>query len=86
VVHPFRIDLAPDYLDKANISGGGPYCIEVPFLGADPLVAGERHGLPFVDYLRVAFRWAGFPGLDRHWARRDVQDFVTRFGKALIPF
>jgi hypothetical protein len=86
LLHPLRIVLAPDDLHKANISGDGPYCIEVPFLGADPLVADERHGLPFLDYLRVAFRWAGFPGLDRHWARRDVQDFVTRFGKGLIPF
>ena len=86
LVHPFRIDLAPDYLHKANISGGSPYCVEVPFLGADPLFADERHGLPFLDYLRLAFRWAGFPGLDRHAGRPDVRDFVTRFGKGLIPF
>jgi hypothetical protein len=81
-----RIDLAPDYLHKANISGGSPYYIEVPFPGADPTFCEERHGLPFLDYLRVAFRWAGFPGLDRHWARRDVQSFVARFGKDLVPF
>jgi hypothetical protein len=73
-------------LHKANISGGGPYCIEVPFLGADPLFSDERHGLPFLDYLRLAFHWAGFPGLDRHSARRDVQAFVRSFGKDLIPF
>ncbi|WP_119302699.1 hypothetical protein [Dongia deserti] len=84
--HRLRIDLAPDCLHKANISGGSPYCIEVPFLGADPLFSDERHGLPFLDYLRLAFRWAGFPGLDRHWARKDVQSFVARFGKDLIPF
>jgi hypothetical protein len=81
-----RIDLAPDDLHKANISGGSPYGIVVPFLGADPLFSEERHGLPFLDYLRLAFRWAGFPGLDRHWARRDVQSFLARFGKDLIPF
>jgi hypothetical protein len=86
LVHPFRIDLAPDYLHKANISGGSPYCIEVPFLGADPRFACERHELPFLDYLRLAFRWAGFPGLDRHAERRDVRDFVARFGKGLLPF
>jgi len=86
LLHPFRIDLAPDYLHKANISGGGPYCIEVPFPGADPLFAYERHGLPFLDYLRLAFRWAGFPGLDRHAGCRDVRDFVARFGKGLLPF
>jgi hypothetical protein len=84
--HQLRIDLAPDYLHKANISGGSPYCIAVPFLGADPLFSEERHGLPFLDYLRLAFHWAGFPGLDRHWARMDVQNFVARFGKDLIPF
>src|SRR5262245_42372239 len=86
LLHPFRIDLAPDYLHKANISGGSPYCIEVPFPGADPLVADEPHGLPFLDYLRLAFRWAGFPGLERHAGCRDVRDFVARFGKSLLPF
>lgn len=84
--HQLRIDLAPDYLHKANISGGSPYCILVPFLGADPLFSDERHGLPFLDYLRLAFRWAGFPGLDRHSARSDVQEFIAKFGKDLIPF
>ena len=39
LLHPFRIDLAPDDFHKANISGGAPYCIEVPFPGADPLFA-----------------------------------------------
>jgi len=86
LLHPFRIDLAPDDFHKANISGGGPYCIKVPFPGADPLFEDERHELPFLDYLRLAFRWAGFPGLDRHAERCDVQDFVARFGKDLLPF
>jgi hypothetical protein len=86
LLHPYRIDLAPDYLHKASYSGGSPYCVEVPFLGADPLFADERHELPFLDYLRLAFRWAGFPGLDQHADRPDVQDFVARFGQGLIPF
>jgi hypothetical protein len=84
--HPLRIDLAPDHLHKANISGGMPYGVELPFPGADPLFAHERHGLPFLDYLRLAFRWAGFPGLERHQERRDVQGFVARMGKDVIPF
>jgi hypothetical protein len=83
--HPLRIHLAPDYLHKANFSGGD-YRIELPFTGADPLFADERHELPFLDYLRLAFRWAGFPGLDRHAARRDVQDFVAHLGRDLLPF
>jgi hypothetical protein len=83
---PFCIDLAPDYLHKANISGGNPYCIEVPYLGPDPLFADERHELPFLDYLRLAFRWAGFPGLERHSALVGVRSFVASFTKDLLPF
>lgn len=83
---PLRIDLAPDYLHKANISGGSPYCIELPYLGVDPLFADERHRLPFLDYLRLAFRWSGFPGLDRHANRTDVREFVARLGRGLAPF
>lgn len=86
LVDPFRLSLAPDYLHKANISGGAPYTIELPFFGADPVFAYERHELPFVDYLRLSFRWAGFPGLDELGDREDVQRFVSRFGQGLEPF
>lgn len=83
---PFRIDLSPDYLHKTNISGGMPYAILVPFAGADPVFTDERHALPFVDYLRLAFKWAGFPGLEDHAERDDVRRFVTEFGNGLVPF
>jgi hypothetical protein len=86
LVEPFRLSLAPDYLHKANISGGAPYTIVLPFFGADPVFAYERHELPFVDYLRLSFRWAGFPGLDEHADREDAQSFVNRFGEGLEPF
>jgi hypothetical protein len=83
---PLNLDLAPDYLHKANISGGGPYGIELPFLGADPIFANEAHELPFVDYLRLCFRWAGFPRLERHAARSDVRHFLEVMSKDLEPF
>ena len=86
LMEPFRIDLAPDYLHKANISGGMPYAILVPFSGADPVLADERHELPFVEYLRLAFKWGGFPGLEEHAQRDDVQRFVAEFGIGLLPF
>jgi hypothetical protein len=86
LVEPFSIDLSPDYLHKANVSGGGPYAIRVPFLGADPLFSNERHRLPFVDYLRLAFAWAGFPGLEEYAERSEVQRFVAAFGRDLMPF
>lgn len=86
LVDPFRLELAPDHWHKANISGGAPYSIILPFFGADPEFAYERHNLPFLDYLRLSFRWAGFPGLDEYGDDPDVIRFVQEFGKGLEPF
>ncbi len=58
----FRI-WAPDYFTKEQISGAG-YSIWLPNPAADALFEGERHGVPFVDYLRICFRWGGFPGFE----------------------
>ena len=83
---PFYLPLAPDDLHKANISGGGPYGIELPFLGADPIFMGEAHNLSFVDYLRLCFRYSGFPGLEHHTERTDVREFLKVMTKDLEPF
>ena len=56
--------LAPDDLHKANTSGGDPYSMAVPDPSADALLLNERHDLPFVDYLRLCFRFGGFPGYE----------------------
>ncbi len=61
----FTIDLSPDYLHKANVSGGAPYAMSVPNEAADGLLLRERHQTTFVNYLRVCFSWAGFPGWER---------------------
>jgi len=69
-VHMFGDDgepsilIAPDELHKANISGGGPYQIEVPDPAADGVLRCERHHLYFVEYLRLVFRFGGFPGFE----------------------
>lgn len=86
LIEPFRIDLAPDHLHKANVSGGAPYGVELPFWGADPILAGERHGLPFIDYLRMSFRWAGFPGLQYCKDGSGAAQFVSQLGAGLEPF
>jgi len=86
LVDPFVLDLAPDHYHKANISGGAPYAVELPFFGVDPPFANEAHRLSFVDYLRLSFRWAGFPGLEAHGEREDVRRFVAAFGQGLEPF
>ena len=47
------IIIAPDDLHKANTSGGEPYEIEVPDLGADGKFLNERHEL----YLSSTCAW-----------------------------
>jgi hypothetical protein len=83
---PCNLDLAPDYLHKANISGGAPYGIELPYLGADPVFVNEERRLPFIDYLRIAFRWGGFPRLERHERNADVRKFVVEMTKDVESF
>jgi hypothetical protein len=56
------IPIAPDDLHKAGASGGEAYGISVPDLRADGELLYERHELLFVDYLRLVFRFGGFPG------------------------
>jgi hypothetical protein len=86
LIDPFDLVLAPDAFHKANIGGGPSYGVELPFFGADPLFVNEPHRLSFVDYLRLSFRWAGFPGLETRSDREDVRRFVARFGHGLEPF
>ncbi|MBU2664963.1 hypothetical protein KOI35_15780 [Actinoplanes bogorensis] len=71
---PLEVTFAADYLHKANISGGAPYSVWLPYAGADPLVRDEDHGLTFTDYLRHAFAGKGFLRLDRQdeWLAHGV--------------
>jgi hypothetical protein len=79
------LELAPDYLHKANISGGAPYGVALPAHAVDFAFKYERHDLDFVDYLRLAFRWGGFPGLE-NYSRAEVTAFVEAMTVDLEPF
>jgi hypothetical protein len=73
----FEVPVAPDYLHKANVSGGMPYGLAVPNPGADGLLLWEPHQTTFVNYLRIAFFMSGMPGWQREpalaedWAQRQ---------------
>jgi len=56
-----ELSLAPDRYHKANYSGGEPYGMRAPDAAADGVFT-DGNGLLFIDYLRLAFRWGGFPG------------------------
>lgn len=61
---PFRIDISPDYLHKANISGGMPYELDTEKPTVDDVLLNERHATTFIGYIRQALIWKGFPGFD----------------------
>jgi hypothetical protein len=60
---PFEAMIAPDPIHKTNHSGGDPYCIQFPDPAIDARLRGDEDYGTFVQYLRICFRWGGFPGL-----------------------
>lgn len=62
---PFVVEISPDLFHKNNFSGGAEYGIPVPTKAADALLLHEWHETTFVNYLRICFRWGGFPGIER---------------------
>ena len=86
VVGPLELDLAPDYLHKANISGGAPYAITMPNDTADAIFENEEHELPFVDYLRLCFEWGGFPRLQHATLSEESRRFLDGLRRDLLQF
>jgi hypothetical protein len=60
---PFEAMIAPDPIHKTNHIGGDPYCIQFPDPAIDATLRGDEDYGTFVEYLRICFRWGGFPGL-----------------------
>ena len=80
----FLISMSPDDLTKQGDSGGFPYSIAIPNLGADgELLNASFHGT-FVEYLRLAFEWGGFPG----WEGDDgaPMEEINQLREGLLPF
>ncbi len=58
------IEIAPDDVTKANISGAGPISISSAAPRFDNILVGQHGSLTLLSYLRLAFTWGGFPGFD----------------------
>lgn len=59
----FQLPLSPHRIAKAGgITDAPLYTVTLPNAGMDAVVNNEPHCLRFVDYLRTAFEWGGFPG------------------------
>lgn len=76
--------LAPDNYYKYGFSGSGTYAIRLPCQAFDAPVLRERHQTTFVNYLRLCFRWGGFPGLQID--NRLSPDELTFLTSDLLPF
>lgn len=76
--------LAPDHYHKYGYSGAGSYNIALPCIAADANFLNEPHHTTFVNYLRVCFRWGGFPGLE--FNNRLSQNELGFLTKDLLPF
>ncbi|MBD1903420.1 hypothetical protein NDI44_28600 [Trichocoleus sp. DQ-A3] len=59
--------------------GGIPYVIEVPNASIDAPLLEELHSTTFVNYLRICFRWGGFPEFEKY--RRDNEIYLKHFQK-----
>lgn len=81
---PYTLDIAPDIYHKSNISGGAPYGLVLPNAAADaPLLETPWGELTFVEYLRLSFTWAGFPGLQDFANRDDL--LLNQLKAGLLP-
>jgi hypothetical protein len=63
---PIDCPLSQDDEGKAGLHECEYYTVRIPNSGADAMLLGERHNTTFVNYLRHAFRWGGFPGWDQY--------------------
>jgi hypothetical protein len=86
VVGPAQLHLAPNYLHKANISGGPAYCFSIPNGEVVAVLEHEAHALPFVEYLRRCFRWAGFPRLGGVELSAEGRRTLEQLSRGLEPF
>lgn len=68
---------------KFGYSGLGGYQVIVPCQAADAPLLGEPHDLSFVDYVRLACRWGGFPGLQ--FGGHAPEEAIRDLTKGLLP-
>lgn len=83
-IGPVHAHISPDYFHKSDVSGGPAYAIEIPDQFADAHVIWEPHDVPFVELLRIVFRWGGFPGFQMD--HDDPPDIAMQLSKDMMPF
>jgi hypothetical protein len=78
-----RIVISPDEIFKAGEAGGDAFTMEAPNPCVDGKLLDESHDTWFVEYLRIAFRFGGFPGYD---GIENPPTELAELGAGLIAF
>ena len=79
-------EVGGDAEDKTRLGDeerDGCYTVRLPNSAADAVLEGEAHEITFVEYLRLSFRWGGFPGWERYEIRPEKELAFLREG--LLP-
>lgn len=63
---PFVVPIGPDFYHKADVSGGMFYNISIPAIADDPPLNDEWHKTTFLNYMEIALKLGGFPGLEKY--------------------
>ncbi len=77
-----RLPLAPDRVFKAGGGGGDPYAMVIPNRCADGILE-DGNQWTFVNYLRNAFVWGGFPGWKRK--KKQTRELVAKLTEGRLP-
>jgi hypothetical protein len=81
----YELWLAPDVLQRAKISGGAPYHIVLPSQEMDSTFFDWAHNALFVNYLRICFRWGGFPSFEEWSEHERPHELLSALTAELLP-
>lgn len=80
------LEISADDLHKDNISGGPPYSIQITKeKSIDSKVLNEANNTTFINYLRICFKYGGFPGMEFQESSKSYDEFLINIQKILKP-
>jgi len=80
----FPLPVSPDEFVKAEISTGASYEILVPNPAVDAPLKNEWHETTFLNYLRISFKWGGFPGFERYPEQSRPNEAIAYLTEGLL--
>ncbi|MBB6050718.1 hypothetical protein [Armatimonas rosea] len=82
--YTFCASISVDDVMKYTPAGGADYFIDLPEALADPLLKIEPNRTTFVNYLRIAFEWGGFPGFKQLGYKDAPMEDIAKLREGLL--